>query len=131
MPFRASWDKKKHGPKSGSIDRIKFQRLDTYFTQNNLKGLDLLKIDVDGYELRVINGGKETITKHKPIILIELGVTVDRIGDKLEVLVETISSFGYTIYSIESSGIEKFHGKELLIETIKQKRAMDCLCLPT
>ena len=131
MPFKASWDKKKHGPKYRSIDRIKFQRLDDYFTQNNLKGLDLLKIDVDGYELRVIKGGKETNSKYMPMIIIELGVTVERIGDNLDVLVDTISSFGYAIYSIESTEIEKFDKKKLLIETVKQKRTMDCLCLPT
>lgn len=33
---------------------------------------DFIKIDVQGYELLVLKGGKQTILKHKPIILIEL-----------------------------------------------------------
>jgi hypothetical protein len=32
----------------------------------------VIKIDVEGHELKVLMGAKELITKHKPTILIEL-----------------------------------------------------------
>ena len=34
-----------------------------------------MKIDVEGHELEVIEGAKETITKDKPILLIEIEKT--------------------------------------------------------
>jgi hypothetical protein len=37
----------------------------------NLGDIDYIKIDVDGYELNVLNGAKETINKYKPILVIE------------------------------------------------------------
>lgn len=126
MPFKASWDIKKAGPKLRSKDKIIFEQLDDYFIKHNLDSLDLLKIDTDGYELRMVNGGRKTITKYKPIIIIELGVTVERVGDKLEDLVETLSGIGYSFYSIESGS--KYDRKEL-IETVKLSPAVDCLCL--
>lgn len=60
-PFKASWDLKSGGPKHRSIDTIEFRRLDDYFAENNLATLDLLKIDVDGYELRVLRGGRKLL----------------------------------------------------------------------
>jgi FkbM family methyltransferase len=35
--------------------------------------LDLVKIDVEGYEYRVLRGMMKTIEKHKPVILCEIG----------------------------------------------------------
>lgn len=37
----------------------------------NLNKLDFIKLDVEGYEPRVINGGINTIKKYKPIITLE------------------------------------------------------------
>jgi len=37
----------------------------------NLEDLNFLKIDVEGFESRVLRGGRETIMKYKPIILLE------------------------------------------------------------
>lgn len=49
------------------IDNIKVDKLDNY----NFKNVDFIKIDVQGYELEVLKGGKETILENKPMILIE------------------------------------------------------------
>jgi len=46
--------------------------LDNYIFANKLKNLDLLKIDVEGAELFVIQGGIKAITKYKPVIFAEL-----------------------------------------------------------
>ena len=37
----------------------------------NLKHLDLLKIDVEGYEPHVLQGGKATIEQFKPVVVVE------------------------------------------------------------
>ena len=36
-------------------------------------------------------------------------------------------SLGYEIYSVET---ENKFGRKELVETVKQRRTMDCLCLP-
>ncbi len=49
-------------------ESVRIQRLDDL----NLDGISLIKIDVEGYELEVFEGGKETIIRNKPVILIEI-----------------------------------------------------------
>ena len=49
---------------------IELQRLDDQpFVREH--PIDLIKIDVEGHELEVLNGGLETIRQHKPVLIIE------------------------------------------------------------
>lgn len=45
--------------------------LDEWATQNTLVRLDFVKIDVDGYEIDVVEGGTKTLSKHSPVIMME------------------------------------------------------------
>ena len=47
---------------------VKTKTLDSF----NLSGIDFIKIDVEGYELHVLSGGRETIAKNKPKLYIEI-----------------------------------------------------------
>jgi len=46
---------------------IQIQRLD----DQGIENIDLLKIDVEGYETEVLKGGKQSIDKYSPLIAIE------------------------------------------------------------
>lgn len=46
---------------------IQVNTLDSY----DFERLDLLKVDVEGWEFEVLKGAQETIKKHKPVLLIE------------------------------------------------------------
>ena len=46
--------------------------LDHYVKRKNINRIDLIKIDVEGYELNVLRGGIKSIEKFKPILFIEL-----------------------------------------------------------
>ncbi len=45
---------------------------------DELKPVQFIKIDVEGYEINVLNGAKELLTKYKPIILIEISKGTDK-----------------------------------------------------
>ena len=126
MPFKASWDKRSHGPKSQTTDEIQFVRLDDYVKENGINRMDFLKIDVDGYELRVIRGGLETLTTLRPTIIIELGTTLERVGDSVQDLIETIDGLGYDICDIETN--VRYDESDLLNKVV-ECRTMDCLCI--
>ncbi len=48
--------------------QVKVEKLDNILINN----IGFIKIDVEGHELEVIEGAKKTITKNKPILLIEI-----------------------------------------------------------
>ena len=48
---------------------IKFTTIDAVY--NSKKKLYLLKLDVEGYEVKALQGGKNVIKRCKPIIIVE------------------------------------------------------------
>lgn len=48
---------------------IEIKKLDSLIVDLNIKNIDLLKIDVEGYELFVLNGAKKTLTITKYILI--------------------------------------------------------------
>ena len=65
---------------------------------------DLIKIDVEGYEVEVINGGKETLTKYKPKLFIEIDDNnLKWAGSSARELVETLEKLNYQIFNAETS----------------------------
>lgn len=62
-------DENKEGVESNKIRTIS---LDGLIQDMNLKKLDFIKIDCEGYELKILKGAKHTLRKFKPILLIEM-----------------------------------------------------------
>ncbi len=71
------------------------ERLDAY----NLREIDLIKIDVEGHERRVIDGAVETIRVNRPILLVEIE---QRHSERpIEQVFDQIRALGYTGYFIQ------------------------------
>ncbi|MRR53438.1 MAG: FkbM family methyltransferase [Deltaproteobacteria bacterium] len=51
---------------------VNFFSLDSVVKELQLESIGFIKIDVEGHELQVIDGGIETFTRFKPLILIEI-----------------------------------------------------------
>ena len=47
--------------------RVEIKLLDSF----NLQNINFIKLDVEGYEEKILNGSKNTILKHKPTVVIE------------------------------------------------------------
>lgn len=58
----------------------------------------LIKIDVEGMELKVLQGSEKLIITHKPYIIIEL--LHQKFGDTPQDCVELLESWGYDVYLI-------------------------------
>src|ERR1700744_2738401 len=73
----------------------------------NLDTLQLIKIDVEGFEYQVIKGLKQTIQKHKPRIIFEYDDNYwAGTGQKIEDCYSFLQSLGYTLYQITPVGCE-------------------------
>ncbi len=56
-----------HDLARGSIYQAQCYKLDTF----KFKNIGLIKIDVEGYELKVLKGAKLTLSRYSPVIIIE------------------------------------------------------------
>lgn len=79
---------------------VRVRRLDRFSWPN---GLDLIKIDVEGAEILVLQGGEETIKEHRPGILMEYQkANTQQFRYRPGRLVELLKSYGYTHFEMIS-----------------------------
>ena len=83
--------------------KVAMNMLDSFVMENQISKIDLIKIDVEGFEFNVLNGAKESIKKYKPILFIEIDDNLlQRQGITVKELIEFISTFGYFIVKADT-----------------------------
>ncbi len=74
---------------------LRLDTLDHQIALHNLPAPNFVKMDVEGYELDVLQGMTETIGKHKPDLFIELH------GVREHAVVDFLLNQNYTVYQVE------------------------------
>jgi len=78
---------------------IKITTIDLYCTEKNINHLDLIKIDVEGYEFNVLKGAIKTIETFKPILFIEVDDENLKLQDSsAKILIEFLEVYYSKIY---------------------------------
>lgn len=54
------------------IEKIQINRLDDVVTNLDIKSVDFIKIDVEGFEASVLKGGRQTLERFQPVVALEL-----------------------------------------------------------
>lgn len=128
VQFRSSW--RLFGP----IDQIEHELLDIstideYLEKHELTRVDFIKIDVDGYEYKVIKGALRTLQVHKPVLVMEFGhYTLEGVGDRLEDLVDCLFSLGYAIRRDEEFYL--FRNRSEILTAVPPDSTINVICLP-
>jgi FkbM family methyltransferase len=63
---------------------VRVRRLDSAISEDRLPPPDVMKIDVEGAEAEVLEGGNHTLRTYRPILLIELHGTSARVAQLLD-----------------------------------------------
>lgn len=85
---------------------VQMTTIDKYVSEHDLK-IGLIKIDVDGYELKVLKGGEKTIREQMPPIMIELSAYVKSITGSEEEYCKFIFDLGYYMMSMDGRAFFK------------------------
>jgi FkbM family methyltransferase len=82
---------------NGKGEIIEVKKLDNLFPSLNISKVDLVKIDVEGYELHVLQGAKKLLQQFKPTLFIELSDDNLRYhGGSAKELIEFLVRTGYS-----------------------------------
>jgi FkbM family methyltransferase len=80
---------------AGDAD-VAMTTLDSFFSSRSLSRLDLVKIDTEGYELRILQGGFATLSNLHPVLFVEVNDNnLRRNGDSAKALIEFLHRAGY------------------------------------
>ena len=78
----------------------------THTVEGNNLAPDFIKIDVEGYELEVIQGAKFILEEFSPVILLELHLSyLDQRGIYPEKILKFLTESGYQISDIQNNPI--------------------------
>ncbi len=100
-PFKTFNDFKEVNVKKMKLDNIKIRNK-----------IGFIKIDVEGHEYEVIEGGKQTILENKPILLIE--IEKRHSNRSVDSSINYINKLGYKSYYVKNNEL-------LLSDTLQDK----------
>jgi len=79
-----------------NVKKINAKRLDSFFVENPISKIDFMRMDVEGYEADIYQGGRKTIQKHKPFLVVEVHKFL--MGDeKLKGFLHMLKEDGYEV----------------------------------
>jgi FkbM family methyltransferase len=93
------------GTGSAGSEKVQVSTLDHYFGSQPLQRLDVVKIDVEGFETAVLRGGEGTIGRFRPVVMIEVVDAIQkRAGSSRAEVYEWFDEHGYEPFAIERNG---------------------------
>jgi FkbM family methyltransferase len=89
----------------GTIE-IEATSLDHFVAQRQITRLDLIKIDIEGAEVGFLAGGKQSLQRFQPVLMMELNPgALGRFGHGLETVMNVFKSHGYHLFKTGRHGL--------------------------
>jgi FkbM family methyltransferase len=96
-------------PAAGS-ENVALETLDAFAAAQNLKRLDFLKLDAEGSEARILEGGFATLQRFKPVTLMEVAPAhLAAQGSTTDDLLGLITDVGYQAWVFDREGLPRRH----------------------
>lgn len=121
-PLMCSRAKSTEGARAVTLDRL--------MAEVGLSRVDFIKLDVDGFELTVLQGAEETLQRARPRIMLELAdYTLRAQGASLQEMLELLRGHGYALYTV---GAMKPLPREIhrLLAMLPEGASLNAVALP-
>jgi FkbM family methyltransferase len=95
------------GAQTSRPETVRLTTLDALVEELHLPRVDFIKLDVDGFEGRVLHGAERTLTQYRPVIFFELTpAAVATTGYEAIALLRWLESLGYALQSEQRQPIK-------------------------
>jgi FkbM family methyltransferase len=109
---------------------IRFMRLDDYLAGQAVERVDFVKIDVDGFDYKVLSGAVASLRQHRPLMIAELAPRyLAGQGDSAVALLELLHGLGYE-FSLEAEPEQRLTTPAEVMARLPPKPASNFICWP-
>jgi FkbM family methyltransferase len=110
---------------------IRFMRLDDYLAGQAVERVDFVKIDVDGFDYKVLRGAEASLRKHRPLMIAELApVYLARYGDSAVALLELLHGLAYE-FSLEAEPEKRLTTPAEVMARLPPVPGSNIICWPS
>jgi FkbM family methyltransferase len=127
VAFRNSWKMFGRPSDPQPLEEVDSVSLDEYVRRTGTARLDAMKIDVDGYEYKVLTGARDTLARFRPVLMLEIGkYTLQSAGDSLEELIDFLHALGYEFFS--EITLRRHRTARRLLDTVPDDATVNVVC---
>lgn len=106
------------------FENIKITTVDSYVSSKNIESIDLIKIDVEGFEFNVLKGALESISRFRPIIFMEvIDIYLKNNGSSAQEILTFFEKLNYKVF-------KSYNMTELNSQSNTDNVQFDIICLP-
>lgn len=88
------------------VTQVRCQTLDDFVSRNNIKSLDIVKVDIQGAEPLFLRGASATLQRLRPWLLMEVSqADLGCAGSSAAELLATLKELGYGVHYLRDSGL--------------------------
>jgi len=97
------------GPRDGDqrvyATAVSLTTLDLYVVEHGIRALDFLKADIEGWEVHMLKGGRQTLARFRPVLLLEINAGfLSRAGSAPDEVWALLHPLGYRAASVLPDG---------------------------
>lgn len=93
-------------PRPHLTETVTVSTVDDFVARHGLERLDLIKADIEGWEMRVLTGARRTLERLRPALYLELEDDfLKRAGDSLETAWNMLTDLGYEGHELTGAGM--------------------------
>lgn len=111
--------------------RVKTTTLDEFLSSQKITKTDIIKMDIEGAEILAIEGMKNTLTKHKPLLFLEFSPhSIMKLNRNPLDFLSALRSIGYSIFEIDKTRqhLNNVADFQKFITSIPKEKYADIYC---
>lgn len=86
-------------------DTVTLTTLDAFAAAHAIARMDLIKSDIEGWELHMLRGARQSIARFRPVLMLEAcDARLRRAGDSFDALIEFLTDMHYDCFAQDKQG---------------------------